>query len=191
MNIYKLYSKYFLSLLVSMLAMVAVTSCSDDDEELMQSGYGYVQFKLSKSTSAEAQSASRTVTDRLERLADAKKIQVVLLHDGTTVSQTLLLNSYNDTNAEFGVRSDKLQLVAGVYRVVGYYLYDGVDELLYTGGSGDNSEFTVVSGGLHVQDLSANAASQGMVKFQLERFLNRVQRKRDTCSVPSLKWMYR
>ena len=31
MNIYKLYSKYFLSLLVSMLAMVAVTSCSDDD----------------------------------------------------------------------------------------------------------------------------------------------------------------
>ena len=171
MNIYKLYSKYFLSLLVSMLAMVAVTSCSDDDEELMQSGYGYVQFKLSKSTSAEAQSASRTVTDRLERLADAKKIQVVLLHDGTTVSQTLLLNSYNDTNAEFGVRSDKLQLVAGVYRVVGYYLYDGVDELLYTGGSGDNSEFTVVSGGLHVQDLSANAASQGMVKFQLEKVL--------------------
>ena len=171
MNIYKLYSKYFLSLLVSMLAVVAVTSCSDDDEELMQSGYGYVQFKLSKSTSAEAQSASRTVTDRLERLADAKKIQVVLLHDGTTVSQTLLLNSYNDTNAEFGVRSDKLQLVAGVYRVVGYYLYDGVDELLYTGGSGDNSEFTVVSGGLHVQDLSANAASQGMVKFQLEKVL--------------------
>lgn len=171
MNIYKLYSKYFLSLLVSMLAMVAVTSCSDDDEELMQSGYGYVQFKLCKSTSAEAQSASRTVTDRLERLADAKKIQVVLLHDGTTVSQTLLLNSYNDTNAEFGVRSDKLQLVAGVYRVVGYYLYDGVDELLYTGGSGDNSEFTVVSGGLHVQDLSANAASQGMVKFQLEKVL--------------------
>ena len=51
MNIYKLYSKYFLSLLVSMLAMVAVTSCSDDDEELMQSGYGYVQFKLCKSTS--------------------------------------------------------------------------------------------------------------------------------------------
>ena len=32
MNIYKLYSKYFLSLLVSMLAMVAVTSCSDDDQ---------------------------------------------------------------------------------------------------------------------------------------------------------------
>lgn len=171
MNIYKLYSKYFLSLLVSMLAMVAVTSCSDDDEELMQSGYGYVQFKLCKSTSAEAQSASRTVTDRLERLADAKKIQVVLLHDGTTVSQTLLLNSYNDTNAEFGVRSDKLQLVAGVYRVVGYYLYDGVDELLYTGGSGENSDFTVVSGGLHVQELSANAASRGMVKFQLEKVL--------------------
>lgn len=171
MNIYKLYSKYFLSLLVSMLAMVAVTSCSDDDEELMQSGYGYVQFKLCKSTSAEAQSASRTVTDRLERLADAKKIQVVLLHDGTTVSQTLLLNSYNDTNVEFGVRSDKLQLVAGVYRVVGYYLYDGVDELLYTGGSGENSDFTVVSGGLHVQELSANAASRGMVKFQLEKVL--------------------
>ena len=57
----------------------------------------------------------------------------MLLHDGTTVSQTLLLNSYNDENAEFGLRSDKLQLVAGAYKVVGYYLYDAVDEQLYAG----------------------------------------------------------
>ncbi|MCL1624817.1 DUF4458 domain-containing protein [Bacteroides caecicola] len=173
MNIYKLYSKYFLSLLVSMLAMVAVTSCSDDDEDLAQSGYGYVQFKLTKSSFESApeteEPASRTMTDKLDKLADAKKIQVVLLHDGTTVSQTLLLNSYNDENAEFGLRSDKLQLVAGAYKVVGYYLYDAVDEQLYAGGSGDNSDFTVVSGGLYVQELSVDAVSRGMVKFQLEK----------------------
>ena len=170
MTTYNKIIKLFLAPIIAVLFCTAVTGCKDD-EGLQGSEYGYVQFKLCKSTSAEAQSASRTVTDRLERLADAKKIQVVLLHDGTTVSQTLLLNSYNDTNAEFGVRSDKLQLVAGVYRVVGYYLYDGVDELLYTGGSGENSDFTVVSGGLHVQELSANAASRGMVKFQLEKVL--------------------
>ena len=173
MNIYKLYSKYFLSLLVSMLAMVAVTSCSDDDEDLAQSGYGYVQFKLTKSSFESApeteEPASRAMTDKLDKLADAEKIQVVLLHDGTTVSQTLLLNSYNDENAEFGLRSDKLQLVAGAYKVVGYYLYDAVDEQLYAGGSGDNSDFTVVSGGLYVQELSVDAVSRGMVKFQLEK----------------------
>lgn len=168
MNIYKLLSKCFLPLVVGMLAIVGATSCADDDEELMQSGYGYVQFKLTKVSSSEG-AASRAETDRLENLSDAKKLQVMLLHDGTTVSQTLILNSYNDENAEFGLRSDKLQLVAGAYKVVGFYLYDALDELLYTGGSGENSDFTVVGGGLHVQNLSAEAKSNGLVRFRLTK----------------------
>ena len=83
MNIYKLYSKYFLSLLVSMLAMVAVTSCSDDDEDLAQSGYGYVQFKLTKSSFESApeteEPASRAMTDKLDKLADAKKWAIICM----------------------------------------------------------------------------------------------------------------
>ena len=172
MNIYKLLSRSFLPLLVGILALVGVTGCSDDDEDLALNGYGYVQFKLTKTSSAGADEASRAVTDRLDKLSDAKKIQVVLLHDGTTVSQTLILNSYNEENAEFGLRSDKLQLVAGAYKVVGYYLYDALDEQLYVGGSGENSDFTVVSGGLHVQNLSADARPNGMVRFRLEKVMN-------------------
>ena len=42
----KLYSiLFFVPLIVSLLAMTVVTGCSDDDEPL-QSTYGYVQFKL-------------------------------------------------------------------------------------------------------------------------------------------------
>ena len=57
--------------------------------------------------------------------------------NGTTVSQTLVLNSYNSENAEYGLRSEKLQRASGTYTVIGFYLYDAVDEellacLLYT-----------------------------------------------------------
>lgn len=110
MNLKKLYSTFFLPLFIGLLAMTVVTGCSDDDEELQVAQYGYVQFKLHKSNTTDA---GTRATDRLEKLADAQKIKVVLLHGNTTVSQTLVLNSYNATNAEFGLRSDKLQLLAG------------------------------------------------------------------------------
>ena len=45
MNLHKLYSIFFLPLIVSLLTMV-VTGCSDDGDEVLQSQYGYVQFKL-------------------------------------------------------------------------------------------------------------------------------------------------
>lgn len=50
MNLHKIYSIFFLPFIVGLLTMLVVTGCSDDDEEL-QSQYGYVQFKLYKSTS--------------------------------------------------------------------------------------------------------------------------------------------
>lgn len=50
MNLHKIYSIFFLPLIVSLLTLLVVIGCSDDDEAL-QSQYGYVQFKLYKSTS--------------------------------------------------------------------------------------------------------------------------------------------
>ena len=47
MNLHKIYSIFFLPFIVGLLTMLVVTGCSDDDEEL-QSQYGYVQFKLYK-----------------------------------------------------------------------------------------------------------------------------------------------
>lgn len=156
------YSKAFLLLIVTMLTF-AVTSCSDNETEGWDGTYGYVQFRLSKKVSSRATRAA--ATDKLEKLDDAKKIKVVMEHDGTTVSQTLALNSYNAENAEYGLRSDKLQLASGTYTLIGFYLYDDVDEELLASSAGET--FTVVGGGLEVQDLTVETVERGKVKFNL------------------------
>ena len=162
MNLHKLYSIFFLPLIVSLLTIVVATGCSDDDEAL-QSQYGYVQFKLYKSTSFDKG------TVKLESLSSAQKIMVVMTHNGTTVSQTLPLNAYNANNAEYGLRSDKLQLLAGTYKIIGYYLYDKLDKVLLAGPAGEDNEFTVVSGGLQEQTLTVDAVSRGTVTFKLTK----------------------
>lgn len=166
MNLHKLKirSIFFLPLIVSLLAMVAVTGCSDEEDALQTGQYGYVQFKLYKST---GEGAATRATDKLELLSDAKKINVVMLRDGVTLSQTLVLNSYNAENAEFGLRSDKLQLLTGTYKIVGYYLYDKLDEELLAGSVEEDDEFTVVQDGLQEKALTVNTVTRGMVKFKL------------------------
>ena len=168
MNLHKLYSIFFLPLIISLLTIVVATGCSDDDEAL-QSQYGYVQFKLYKSTSFDKGTVTRSVTDILESLSSAQKIMVVMTHNGTTVSQTLPLNAYNANNAEYGLRSDKLQLLAGTYKIIGYYLYDKLDKVLLAGPAGEDNEFTVVSGGLQEQTLTVDAVSRGTVTFKLTK----------------------
>lgn len=158
----KIFSKALLLLLVTMLTF-AVTSCSDDETEGWDGTYGYVQFKVNKSVSPRATRAA--ALDKLEKLDDAKKIKVVMEHNGTTVSQTLVLNSYNAENAEYGLRSDKLQLASGTYTVIGFYLYDAVDEELLASSAGET--FTVVGGGMTVQDLTVQTVERGKVKFNL------------------------
>ena len=156
------YSKALLLLLVTMLTFAA-TSCSDDETEGWDGTYGYVQFKLSKKVSSRATRAA--ALDKLEKLDDAKKIKVVMEHNGTTVSQTLVLNSYNAENAEYGLRSEKLQLASGTYTIIGFYLYDAVDEELLASSAGET--FTVVGGGMTVQDLTVQTVERGKVKFNL------------------------
>ena len=162
MNRMKIFSKALLLLLVSLLTFAA-TSCSDDETGGWDGTYGYVQFKLSKKVSSRATRAA--ALDKLEKLDDAKKIKVVMEHNGTTVSQTLVLNSYNSENAEYGLRSEKLQLASGTYTVIGFYLYDAVDEELLASSAGET--FTVVGGGMEVQNLMVETVERGKVKFNL------------------------
>lgn len=170
MKIRKLTS-FFIPVIVSLLAMIGMTGCSDDDEDL-QAQYGYVQFKLFKSASFNEGSSTRAV-DQLTYLADAQKIEVVMQHDGSTISQTLVLNSYNTNNAEFGLRSDKLQLLAGDYTIVGYYIYDKLDQQLLSAVPESDNKFSVVSGGLIVKELPVNTVARGMVSFKLiKEFVN-------------------
>lgn len=157
----------FAPLFIFLLAMTMVfAGCSDDDDELQQTAFGYVQFKIYKSASAAIKGTETRGTDMLDKLNDAKKIKVVMLYDGNTIEQTLMLNSYSAENAEFGLRSDKLELLAGNYKLIGYYLYDKLDNEIYAG-TPNNYKFNVMAGGLKVQELFADAVARGLVNFKL------------------------
>lgn len=153
------------SIIVLMMAAVLMLTpgCSDDDENIV-SQYGYVQFKLYKSSYEEQ---NKTRSGKVDLLSDAKKIKVVMQYKGSTIAQTLVLNSYNDNNAEFGVRSDKLQLLSGEYTIVGFYLYDKLDKEIVSGASIENNTFNVLQDGLTVKDLMIDANARGMASFKL------------------------
>lgn len=172
-SIKNLYKKlYILPIIAGLLAMVGLVGCSEDDEA-QNPMYGYVQFKLQKKASYDSEEKTRGV-GILDKLSDAKKIKVTLQHDGSTITQTLVLNSYNEENAEFGLRSDKLQLLVGDYKIVGYFVYDALDNELLSGSVSDNA-FTIVSGGLVVKPLPIDATARGMVSFNLVKKLTRAE----------------
>ena len=155
---------YLFTLLFASLC-VGLTGCSED-KEASEVQYGYVQFKLFKSASAPKTVAETRAVDRLEKLSDAHKIKVFLQFGVNTISQTLVLNAYNAENAEYGLRSDKLRLLVGDYEVIGYTVYDELDNELLSSDVED-CRFTVIGGGLHSQALYVNTVPSGMASFKL------------------------
>lgn len=151
-----------------------VGSCSDDDDAVLQAGYGYAQFKLYKSGLAETKK-TRASTNELNYLRDAQKMKIVLINqdDGTEVVQTVGLEAMGD-DSEFGLRSEKLQLMAGTYQIVGFYLFkaDGTAQELKQILSGEPYEktiITVINGELAVQDIHVKVVNRGIVKFTVTK----------------------
>ena len=144
-------------LLMMSLTGVALVGCAEEEND-RQVQYGYVQFKV-------GQAVTRSV-DRLESLAEVKKVKVLLQYDGRTIEQTLLLNAYNDETAEYGLRSEKLRLLAGKYCLIGFVLYNQLDQEIQ---QRDVEEclFEIVPGGLHVQHISPDVVERGRVSFRL------------------------
>lgn len=163
MKIISSLTRYFFAPLMVLLLTAAMVGCSDDKEEL-QPGDGYAQFKLLKSASY---NKTRAAEDKLEYLSEAKKMQVVLLHNNVTITQTVVLDAYNSSDAEFGLRSDKLKLVAGEYQLIGYYLFDKVEKQILAGEPAESTSFVVTAGGLIVQDVLVNVVERGMIDFVL------------------------
>lgn len=129
-----------------------------------------MQFKLFKSASAPT---STNKVAKLEYLRDAHKIRVLMQHNGLALEQTLVLNAYDDENAEYGLRSDKLKLMAGDYTIVGFYLYDTLDEELLVGNvDGSDAQFSVLPNGMHVHNLSVDAVGHGTVNFVLTKSID-------------------
>ena len=159
---------------VAACAAFGFAACSDDDGiDNRELDYGYVQFKLYKEglqpqRSKTLSRADDSTVEQLDSLADACKLQVNLKAGATTISQTLLLSAANDESAEYGLRSDKLQLMTGEYQIISFMLYDINDKPLYSGTvAADNNMLSVVAGGLTLHDLTANVAPRGKVRFNL------------------------
>lgn len=147
--------------LLSLLCATLVIGCEKRAESL-DAEYGYVQFRLLKE--AQMESSSRS-SEELEWLSDATKITVVMQCEGSTISQTLPLTSYDKQSAEWGLQSEKLRLMVGSYEVIGYYLYDSLDNMILTG---DNcGKFSVVAGGLEIKKIGIPTIERGIVGFAL------------------------
>ncbi len=148
--------------MLSVLSALLFVGCTESSHKIDSSGYGYAQFQLLKD------SYSRAETDNLDFLGDAKKIRVTLASDGSTITQTLLLAAYNPENAEYGLRSDKLELLVGEYQIKNFVIYDNLDEILYSEYECDQI-VTVTDGGLSVTALSLSATNYGNVTFSFSK----------------------
>lgn len=165
-------------LFISCLLMaigITYSACTDDENEL-QAGYGYVQFKLYKSASYDGGDTKNTRAGiyELDSLREAQKMKIVLLNnaDATEIIQTINLDATSVAEAEFGLRSEKLQLVAGEYTVVGYYLYkiDGQDmKMMMSCEPAQKTVIKVQEGGLTSQDLTVNVAKRGYITITLKK----------------------
>lgn len=156
--------RIFMLALLACISLAGLSGCTKveepDNRDLV---YGYVQFKLYKEASYPEMRAGQ-----LEFLSDVAKIKVTLRYDENLISQTLVMTASNDETAEFGLRSDKLKLLAGEYKVLKYVLYDKLDNAVYEDAPTENhSMFTVIAGGLVMHDLLASVVERGKVKFHL------------------------
>ena len=158
------FSKILKYSILAVLSLCLSASCvREEDPDLRDSGYGYVQFKVYKEASYTATKASS-----LEYLRDASKVMVMLMYGDVQISQTLTLSYSDPESAEYGVRSSKLKLLTGKYDVIAYTIFDKLDNEVYKGGA--SGSFEVVQGGLAVHDLTADVVARGKARFSLVKF---------------------
>lgn len=152
------------------LATAFLGGCSDDDGiDNRDRDYGYVQFKLHKEASYDA--VSRAQKPQLDYLSEASKVQVSLYYDGTTITQSLALSAPDKESAEFGLRSEKLRLLAGQYQLITFSLFNADDELIYNGMPGEE-RLDIVAGGLVSHDLTVDVEPRGTVRFSISKDLS-------------------
>lgn len=155
----------FLLPLASVAVMIFAECSVVEEPDYTEKDYGHVQFKLYKEASY---ASTKAVTTQLDYLGDVSKLKVTMRYDGKDISTTLVMNSSGKDAAEYGLRSDKLKLLAGKYEVAMFTLYDKNDEPLYESTPSDEfASFEVVAGGLSVHDLLATAVERGKVRFSL------------------------
>ena len=172
---------YLLSWGLYAIAVLTFASCSEDTtQDVFSTRHGYVQFRVLKNGVERNLVSTRAEGDRLDSLSDARKIKVTLSGDGALIEQTMVLAAASDSLGEYGLRSEKLQLMAGEYRLLGYELYDNVDKRLLAGEPADEVVIRIAPGGLAVQDLEVNVIPRGLARFVLRSDLSQIQTRADS-----------
>ena len=158
--------------LAATLSLLSV-GCTNDIDEGVESGYGYAQFKLYKHASYNPEGRA-LVDGQLEYLRDAFKVQVTLGYDENyerIITQTLTLANDGTVSGEWGLRSEKIKLMVGAYKLHSFTLYDAEDEPLRSFSPTIDSHFEIVEGGLTVQDITVNVVQRGLVRISLRKDL--------------------
>ena len=171
-----------IGIFVAVIALLSAYGCTQEGTvDYREKEYGYVQFKLYKAasySSAATTSSRATVVEELDYLGDACKIEVNITDaNNRTIRQSLVLSSANSEVAEFGLRSDKLKLLAGEYRLGMITLFDVEDAVIYRKVPTSELQFTVVAGGLTQHDVTIDVKPRGSVKFTLIKDLTNIQPK--------------
>ena len=153
----------------SLVCLLFVVGCADDEMIGSNNQYGYLQLSLSKKgTSTRGIEAG----DRLEYLRDAKKIEITLSFNNKTVIQSLNLTAVNDEAAEFGLLSEKIQLLVGNYTLTGYKIFgdkvvDDKAEILQEGYPDDEVRIIIQEDQLVQQSLDIDTYLRGLYSFVL------------------------
>ncbi|MCQ2146745.1 MAG: DUF4458 domain-containing protein [Bacteroidales bacterium] len=160
--------RHILLAIVAAASCLALFSCQKEDEPKADGGYGYVQFRLYKEAS---QPGTKGLVSQLEYLSQAHKIQVSMIYENQTLSQTLVIQETASSDVEFGLRSEKLKLFAGHYEIINFTLYDAVDEPIYVSVP-DVAEFDVEKDAMTIHDLFAKVIGRGKVHFTFSKDLS-------------------
>ena len=158
-----------INIFAALLAMFFAFGCTTEGVvDLCERDYGYVQFKLYKEASYEPSKATRADDVFDIYLAEACKIEVNLTDvNNRAIRQTLVLSASNATAAEYGLRSDKLKLLTGDYKLGTVLLFDAEDKVLARFVPNSKREFSVIAGGLTIHDVTVNVTARGQVRFSL------------------------
>ena len=106
--------KYHILMALAAVSALLFSCAKEEAPDNREKDYGYVQFKLYKEASYEG---TKAVVPELDYLKDAAKVMVMLQYGDIQISQTLTVSASDDEAAEYGLRSEKLKLVAGEYKV--------------------------------------------------------------------------
>lgn len=156
--------RFAIMLVTAALALSALGGCSAEEPQGGMGDYGYVQFKLYKAASYMPASKAAEI----DYLSDITKARITMRYHGTTLNQTLVFSAADNKAAEYGIRSEKLQLLAGDYELLSFTVYDRNDREGPTVSDMEARSFSVTAGGMTVHDLTVSSSvvpSRGNIRF--------------------------